>query len=191
MAAHEELIQTVHADTHRRMTHSVDLIKKEMAAVRTGRANAEILAPVLVQYYGTPTPINQLATIHVPEPQMIVVTPFDRSQTKEVEKAIQGAGLGLNPVTEGGVIRVPVPLLTEERRKELVKRIHKLGEDGRIAVRNVRREANEKLAKAEKNKEVSKDEHTHAQQKIQQETDSNIQAIDDLVKKKEKELMTV
>lgn len=191
MSGHEEAIKAIQADAHKKMTHSVEVVKKELAAVRTGRAHAEILAPVQVNYYGTPTPLNQLATVNAPEPQLIVVTVFDRSQTKEVEKAIQSAGLGLNPITEGNVIRVPVPPLTEERRKEMVKRVHKLGEDGKVAIRNVRREANDKLAKMEKNKELSKDEHKMALDRIQMETDNHIKAIDDLMQKKEKELMHV
>lgn len=191
MSGHEEAIKAIQSDTHKKMAHSVEVVKKELAAVRTGRAHAEILAPVQVNYYGTPTPLNQLATVNAPEPQLIVVTVFDRSQVKEVEKAIQSAGLGLNPITEGNVIRVPVPPLTEERRKEMVKRVHKLGEDGKVAIRNVRREANDKLAKMEKNKELSKDEHKIALDRIQAETDNHIKAIDELMQKKEKELMHV
>lgn len=191
MSGHEEAIKAIQADAHKKMTHSVEVVKKELAAVRTGRAHAEILAPVQVNYYGTLTPLNQLATVNAPEPQLIVVTVFDRSQVKEVEKAIQSAGLGLNPIAEGNVIRVPVPPLTEERRKEMVKRVHKLGEDGKVAIRNVRREANDKLAKMEKNKELSKDEHKMALDRIQMETDNHIKAIDELMQKKEKELMHV
>jgi ribosome recycling factor len=191
MSGHEEAIKAIQMDAHKRMAQSVEVVKKELAAVRTGRAHAEILAPVQVNYYGTMTPLNQLATVNAPEPQLIVVTVFDRSQVKEVEKAIQSAGLGLNPITEGNVIRVPVPPLTEERRKEMVKRVHKLGEDGKVAIRNVRREANDKLAKMEKNKELSKDEHKTALERVQMETDNHIKAIDELMQKKEKELMHV
>ncbi|HUJ74013.1 MAG TPA: ribosome recycling factor [bacterium] len=167
------------------------MLKKELGSVRTGRASAELLAPVAVDYYGTKTPLNQMATIHTPEPQLIVVTPYDRSQVKEVEKAIKASDLGLNPITEGGVIRVPVPVLTEERRKELVKHVRKLGEDAKVAVRNIRREGNERLKKLEKGKEISQDQEKEAEGKIQGETDANIHAIDELVKKKEKELLTV
>jgi ribosome recycling factor len=191
MAVHEEAMKAIQADAHKRMDHSVEIIKKELGAVRTGRANSEMLSPVMVDYYGTTTPLNQLATIQTHDAQLIVVTVFDRSQAKEVEKAIQAAGLGLNPIGEGNVIRVPVPPLTEDRRKEMVKRIHKLGEDGKVAIRNVRREANDKLGKMEKSKELSKDEHKSAQDKVQLETDNHIKAIDEAMQKKEKELMHV
>lgn len=191
MSVHEEAIKAIQADANKRMNQSVEVVKKEMSAVRTGRANAEVLAPVQVNYYGTPTPLHQLATVNVPESQLIVVTPFDRTQIKEVEKAIQAAGLGLNPMSEGNIIRVPVPVLTEERRKELVKRIHKLGEDGKIAIRNVRREVNDKLNKMEKSKELSQDDHKLANDKVQQETDRHIKSIDEMIQKKEKELLHV
>jgi ribosome recycling factor len=191
MPGHDEAMKAIQADAHKRMDTSVEVVKKELGAVRTGRAHSEILAPVLVNYYGTTTPLHQLATVNVPESQLLVVTVFDRSQVKEVEKAIQAAGLGLNPMAEGNVIRVPVPALTEERRKEMVKRVHKLGEDGKVAIRNVRREANDKLIKMEKSKELSKDEHKTAQDKVQMETDNHIKAIDELMQKKEKELMHV
>jgi ribosome recycling factor len=191
MPGHDEAMKAIQGEAHKRMASSVDVVKKEMGSVRTGRANPEMLATVTVNYYGTVTPLNQMATVNAPESQLIVVQVFDRSQAKEVEKAIQSAGLGLNPQTEGGTIRVPVPPLTEDRRKEMVKRIHKLGEDGKVAIRNVRREANDKLGKMEKNKELSKDEHKMAQDKVQLETDNHIKAIDELVQKKEKELMHV
>jgi ribosome recycling factor len=191
MPGHEEAMKAIQADAHKRMAQSVEVVKKEMGSVRTGRANPEMLASVTVNYYGTVTPLNQMATVNAPESQLIVVQVFDRSQAKEVEKAIQAAGLGLNPIAEGGTIRVPVPPLTEERRKEMVKRIHKLGEDGKVAIRNVRREANDKLGKMEKNKELSKDEHKMAQDKVQMETDNHIKAIDELMQKKEKDLMHV
>lgn len=191
MPGHDEAMKGIQTDAHKRMAQSVEVVKKEMGSIRTGRANPEMLASVTVNYYGTVTPLNQLATVNAPEAQLIVVQVFDRSQAKEVEKAIQAAGLGLNPITEGGTIRVPVPPLTEDRRKEMVKRIHKLGEDGKVAIRNVRREANDKLGKMEKAKELSKDEHKQGQDKVQLETDNHIKAIDDLVQKKEKELMHV
>jgi ribosome recycling factor len=191
MPGHDEAMKAIQADAHKRMAQSVDVVKKEMGSVRTGRAHPDLLASVTVNYYGTVTPLNQLAQVNAPESQLIVVTVFDRSQAKEVEKAIQAAGLGLNPMTEGAVIRVPVPPLTEDRRKEMVKRIHKLGEDGKVAIRNVRREANDKLGKMEKAKELSKDEHKMAQDKVQQETDSHIKAIDEMMQKKEKDLMQV
>jgi ribosome recycling factor len=146
---------------------------------------------VVVNYYGTPTPLNQLATVSSPDPQLLLVTPFDRSQVKEVEKAIVAADLGLNPSTEGGLIRVRVPPLTEERRKDMTKHVRKVGEDARVSLRNVRRDSNEKTKKLEKAKEISQDEEKTAMTAIQTETDTHIKTVDDLVAKKEKEVMTV
>ncbi len=185
------MVPEIQADTQKRMGQSVDMLKRELASVRTGRANIDLLTSVQVSYYGTMTPIQQLANITTPDSQLIVVTPYDRSQIKEVEKAIAAADLGLHPITEGGLIRVPIPLLTEERRKELVKHIHRLGEDARVAVRNVRHESNNRVKKLGKNKEISQDEEKQAETKIQVETDAHIKAIDDLIKKKEKDLLTV
>jgi len=179
------------ADTHKRMDHGVDALKKELAGVRTGRAHVDLLTPVVVQYYGTATPLNQVATVSAPDPQTLLITPFDRSQIKEVEKAIMAADLGLNPAAEGGLIRVRVPPLSEERRKEMTKHVKKVGEEARIAVRNVRRDSNEKIKKLEKGKEISQDEEKTAMAAIQTETDAHIKLIDELVAKKEKEVMTV
>lgn len=184
-------VTEIQTETRKRMDHGIDALKKELAGVRTGRAHVDLLTPVVVQYYGTPTPLNQLATVSAPDPQTLLITPFDRSQIKEVEKAIVAADLGLNPSTEGGLIRVRVPPLSEERRKDMTKHVKKVGEEARVAARNVRRDANEKIKKLEKGKEISQDEEKTAMTAIQTETDTHIKAIDDLVAKKEKEVMTV
>lgn len=185
------MVAEIQAESNRKMDHTLDLLKNDLAAVRTGRASGEILNPVTVDYYGTQTPLNQLATLNTPDAQLITVTPFDKSTLKNIEKAIQASDLGLNPASDGNVIRVPIPLLTEERRKELVKHVRKMGEDGKIAVRSIRRDANEKLKAKEKNKDISQDEEKQAHDKIQAVTDSHSKSIDELVKAKEKQLMTV
>ena len=174
-----------------RMDATVADAQKRLSSVRTGRASIALLDRISVDYYGTPTPVNQLSKLSVPEPTMILAQPFDPSIIGEIEKAIMASDLGLNPSSDGNLIRVPIPLLTEERRKELVKHVRKMGEDGKIAVRNIRRDANEKLKAKEKNKEISQDEEKQAHDKIQAVTDSHGQAIDEMVKAKEKELMTV
>ena len=184
-------IEEVHAEMHRRMDHTVELIAEELAAVRTGRASADVLKPVSVDYYGSHTPLQQLATFATPDPQMILVTPFDPSSAAAIEKAINGSQLGYNCSIDGGVIRVPVPVLTEERRKELVKHVRKLGEDGKIALRNLRREANDQVKKLEKNKEISQDAEKNAEETIQKDTDVHVSRIDALVKQKEEDLMKV
>jgi ribosome recycling factor len=184
-------LNELHAEAHKRMVHSVDALKKDLASVRTGRANVDQLTPVIVNYYGTPTPLNQLATVTSPDPQTLLVTPYDRSQVKEVEKAIVSSDLGLGASADGALIRVRVPPLTEERRKEMTKHVRKSGEEARVAVRNVRRDSNEKVKKMEKAKEISQDEEKSAIAAIQVETDAQIKSIDELVQKKEKEVMTV
>jgi len=181
----------IEADSNRKMDHTLELFKDDLAAVRTGRASAEILNPVTVDYYGTPTPLNQLATLNTPDPQLITVTPFDRSTIKDIEKAILTSDLGLNPSSDGSLIRVPIPILTEERRRELTRHVKKMGEDSKIAIRNIRREANEKLKAREKSKEISQDEERAAHDKIQAVTDAHVKSIDELVKAKEQALMTV
>ncbi len=185
------MVAEIQAESSKKMNQTLEMLKHELAAVRTGRASADILNPVMVDYYGTPTPLNQLANLNAPDAQLITVTPFDKSVIKDVEKAILSSDLGLNPSSDGNIIRVPIPVLTEERRKELAKHVKKMGEDGKVAIRNVRRDANEKLKAREKNKEISQDEEKTAHQKIQSVTDDHINSIDELVKSKEQELMTV
>jgi ribosome recycling factor len=185
------MIADVKAELKRKMDHTIQVIGEELAAVRTGRASADVLKPVMVEYYGTMTPLNQLANIATPDSQLITVSPYDPTSAKNIEKSINASDLGLNSTLEGGVIRVPVPVLTEERRKELVKHVRKLGEDAKVAVRNIRRDANDRVKKLEKGKEISKDEERSAEAQIQTETDQHIKKIDDLVKAKEHDLMTV
>lgn len=185
------MVAEVRADSRKRMDHTIQIFRDELSAVRTGRASADILRPVTVDYYGTPTPLHQLANIATPDSQLITVSPYDPSSAKAIEKSINSSDLGLNSSLEGGVIRVPVPVLTEERRKELVKHVRKLGEDAKIAIRNIRRDANDRVKKLEKAKEISQDEERTAESEIQAETDNHIKTIDELVKHKETELMTV
>ena len=186
-----EMVEEVEADARRRMHQTVEMARKDLVSVRTGRASANLLDPVRVDYFGTPTPLNQLATLNTPDPQLITITPFDKSTVKGIEKAILASGLGFNPSSDGTLIRVPIPVLTEERRKEMVKHVKKLGEERKIAIRNIRRDSNDHLKKMEKNKEISQDQEKDAHDNIQVETDKNIKAIDDLVNSKEKELLTV
>lgn len=185
------MVAEIQAESGKKMDHTLELLKNDLAAVRTGRASADILNPIMVEYYGTPTPLIQLATLATPDAQLITVTPFDKSTVKDVEKAIQSSDLGLNPSSDGNVIRVPIPVLTEERRKELAKHVKKMGEDGKIAIRNIRRDANDKLKSKEKGKEISQDEEKMAHEKIQSVTDEHVRSIDKLVGEKEQELMTV
>ena len=185
------MTEEIERGSDRKMDHTLELLDKELAAVRTGRASADILSPITVDYFGTATPLNQLATLNAPDPQLITVTPFDKSVSKDIEKAIMASDLGLNPSSDGTMIRVPVPVLTEERRKELAKHVRKMGEDSKIAIRNIRREANEKLKAKEKAKEISQDAERNAHEKIQAVTDRHAKSIDEKVKKKEQELMKV
>ena len=185
------MLETVRGDIRKKMDHTLEVLKRDLAAVRTGRAQAGLLNPIAVSYYGTMTPLNQLATIATPDPQLITITPYDKSAVKDIEKAIGASDLGLNPQVDGGLIRVPIPPLSEERRKELVKHVHKMGEDCKVALRNIRRDANERIKKLEKDKAISQDEERRAQDQVQQETDAHTKKIDELVKAKEKDLMTV
>jgi len=173
------------------MKGAVAAAKRDFAAVRTSRANAALLDRVVVDYYGTPTPLNQLAAISVPEPRMLTIQPWDKSQMKAIEKAILESDLGLTPSSDGSVIRIVIPPLTEERRKELVRLVRKEAEDKRVLVRNTRRDANEELKRLEKNKEISEDESRRAQEKVQELTDRYIREIDQLLEAKEKEIMEV
>jgi ribosome recycling factor len=160
-----------------------------MAGVRTGRASVSLLDNVRADYYGTPTPLNQLATLHVPEPTLITAQPWDASQIGAIERAIRAADLGLNPSNDGKLIRVPIPPLTEERRKELVKKLHHIAEDHRVALRNIRRDANENIKKLVKDKLISEDEDRRAHEETQKLTDTYIQKLDQAVKTKEKEIL--
>ncbi|MBU2514070.1 ribosome recycling factor [bacterium] len=175
----------------RKMENAIEILKKEFQKVRTGRANPAILDNVNVDYYGTPTPINQVGNVSVPDPQMITIAPWEKKMLTEIERAIQKADLGLTPQNDGNIIRLPIPPLTEERRKEMVRQIKKIGENAKIPIRNVRREGNEKLKKMEKNKEISQDDLKQQAEKIQILTDKHVATVDELMAEKEKELMEV
>lgn len=178
-------------ETRARMETVIDDFRRKMASVRTGRAVISILDAVMVDYYGTPTPLNQMASVHAPEPQLLTVQPWDQTQISAVEKAIRAADLGLNPSNDGKLVRVPIPALTEERRKQLAKQVHELAEDHRTACRNVRRDANDRLKRMLKDKTISEDAERDSLQEIQKLTDSYIGRIDELTKTKEQEILSV
>jgi len=178
-------------ETRPRMEGAVDDFKRKLAAIRTGRAAVSILDNVMVDYYGTPTPLNQLASVHAPEPQMLTVQPWDQTQLGAIEKAIRAADLGLNPSNDGKLVRIPIPPLNEERRRQLAKQVHDTAEDHRTAIRNVRRDANDRLKKMMKDKVISEDAETDALREVQKLTDSHIGKIDELSKGKEQEIMSV
>jgi len=185
------LLEEVLEDAERRMKKAVEHLKEDFAAVRTGRASAALLNRVFVNYYGQQTPLNQIASIAVPEPSLLVVSPYDKSVIGEVEKAILASDLGLTPVSDGNVLRLPVPKLTEERRKELTRLVRAKAEEGRVAVRNIRRDAIEDLRSFEKGGEITKDDLHRGQEEVQKLTDRFIGEIDEMLKVKEKELMEV
>jgi ribosome recycling factor len=174
-----------------RMDKAVEDFRKEMAAVRTGRASVHMLDGVQVDYYGSMMPLNQIAQVHAPESQLITVQPFDPSSLGGIEKAIRSADLGLNPMNDGKLIRVPVPALTEERRRDMVKHLHKMLEEHRTAVRNIRRDGNDGIKKTLKDKKITEDDERRALDEIQRLTDDEIKKMEELSKSKEKEVMTV
>ncbi len=174
-----------------RMDKAVEDFRTNLAAARTGRASVHMLDMIKVPYYGSEMPLNQVANVHAPEPQLLTVQPFDPSIMGEIDKAIRSSGQGLNPQNDGKIIRIPVPPLTEERRKDMVKQLHKILEDHRTAVRNIRRDGNEAIKKAMKDKKISEDEERKALDEIQKLTDDEIKKMEEMSKTKEKELMTV
>ncbi len=178
-------------ELRRRMTGALDLLKKEFAGLRTGRASANLLEPVQVEAYGGFMPISQLATVSVPEPRLMTVQVWDKSMVKAVEKAIRDANLGLNPMSDGQLVRVPVPALTEDRRKELTKIAHKYAEQARISVRNVRRDGMESLKHLERDHKITEDEHRKRGVQVQSLTDELIKKIDEMLVAKEKDVMHV
>ena len=185
------MIDDVLADANRRMDKTVENTRHEFTTIRTGRASAALLDRLQVSAYGTKMPINQLATIGVPEPRLLTVTPFDKSTIKDIEKAILESDLGLTPANDGSLIRLPIPQLTEERRKELVKQVRHLAEAGRVAARNVRRDALHHLKDAEKNGETGADDVHRAEDRLQKVTDEHVSKIDEALKAKEAEIMEV
>jgi ribosome recycling factor len=185
------MIDDVMTDAARRMDKSVDAAKHEFTTIRTGRASAALLDRIQVSAYGTKMPVNQLATISVPEPRLLTITPFDKSIMKDIERAIQESDLGLTPSNDGQIIRLPIPQLTEERRKELVKQVRHMAEEGRVAARNVRRDALHNLKKLEQDGDAGADEVHRAEDRLQKVTDEHVQRIDAALKAKEAEIMEV
>src|SRR5690349_24280454 len=181
--------QDVIKQTKPRMESAIEDFRRKLATVRTGRAPVSLLDSVMIDYYGTPTPLSQMASVHAPEPQMLTVQPWDTTQLGNVEKAIRSADLGLNPSNDGKLVRIPIPPLTEERRKQLAKQVHDVAEDHRTAIRNVRRDANDRLKRMMKDKAISEDAETDALREIQKLTDTHITKIDELAKVKEQEIM--
>jgi ribosome recycling factor len=184
-------IRDVEANVKKRMDKAIEDLQHEMASIRTGRASLGILDHIRVDYYGTPTPLNQLANLHVPEPSLITIQPWDVSQIGPIEKAIRTSDLGLNPANDGKLIRLPIPPLTEERRKEMVKRLHGVAEHHRVSVRNIRRDGNEAVKKLLKDKKITEDDDKRAHDEIQKLTDSYMEKIDLASKTKEKEILEI
>src|ERR1700686_2379525 len=190
MTTFENTPQTL-AAARTRMEKAVDDFRKELATIRTGRANATLLDNVRVDYHGTPMPVNQLGTLSVPEPTMIVVAPWDPSAVPLIDKAIRTSDLGLNPTNDGKVVRVPIPSLTEDRRKDIVKQLHKVLENHRTAVRNIRRDLKEAIEKLEKDKKISEDDKKRALDELEKLSQSETKKIEDLSATKEKEIMSI
>ncbi|MBL9039106.1 MAG: ribosome recycling factor [Archangium sp.] len=187
MAAHDDVVKQLTENIKK----TVEALKVSLSKIRTGRANTAMLDGVRVNYYGTPTPLAQTAAVAAPEPRMLTVKPWDKSILKDIEKAIHEANLGLTPQNDGEIIRLPVPMMTEQRRKEIAKQVKTVGEEHKVAVRNERRDANEKLKTLLKDKDITEDDSKRAQEKTQKETDAGISGIDELVVKKEKEVLEV
>lgn len=173
------------------MEKAIDSLKKDLTRVRTGRASTTLLDDIRVDYYGTPTPLNQIGTLVVPEPRLITIQPWEKKLIPDIEKAILKSDLGLNPTSDGQLVRIIIPALTEERRKEMVKQIKRMGEETKIAIRNARRDANESLKKAEKDKEISEDDLKRGEKEIQELTDKYVKKTDEVVAVKEKEVMEI
>jgi ribosome recycling factor len=185
------MIKELYSDTEERMKKALESVRRELASVRTGKATPALLDGIKVEYYETMAPLSQVANISVPDPRLLVIQPWEKNLIPEIVKAIHKSDLGLNPQPDANVIRLPVPPLTEERRKDLAKLVKKSAEEGKIAIRNIRRDANETLKKAEKDKNISEDESRKAQEHVQEITDEHIELLDEMVKKKEEEVMEV
>ena len=185
------MIQELRKKTSDRMQGAIDVLKKEFAGIRTGRASMALLDGIVIDYYGTPTPVQQLASLTIPESRQIAIQPWEQKLIPEIEKAIMKSDLGLTPMNDGKTIRINIPILTEERRKQLVKLVKKRAEESKIAVRNIRRDSNEELKKLEKGEHISEDEVKKEHDEVQKITDSFIKKIDELAEHKEKEIMEV
>jgi len=184
-------LKDLYGDLKRRMDQAVTTFQSQLASTRTGRASAHMLDQVKVDYYGTPTPVSQMAQVSTPEAQLILIQPWDPSVLKEIEKAIQASDLGFNPQTDGKLIRIPVPPMTEERRRDVVKHLNKVLEEHRTAVRNVRRDGNDALKKLAKDKKISEDEEKRALEEVQKMTDDEIRKMEEMSRRKEAEVMQV
>ena len=182
-------LKSLNAEVKKRMDAAIEHVRKELAGLRTGRASVSLLDPVMVEAYGTTMPLNQVASLSIPEPTLIVAQPFDPTLMSAIERGVQKANLGLNPASDGKVVRIPIPSLTEERRKELSRLMHKYAEEGRNSVRQVRRDANERLKKLLKDHKISEDDERRALDEVQKITDQHVGMIDDLQKKKDQELL--
>lgn len=184
-------VKKIYAETEERMKKAVEAIKKEFASIRTGKATTSLLDGIKVDYYGTLTPLSQVANVSAPDARLLVIQPWEKKMIPEIGKAIQKSDLGLNPQSDANVIRLPIPPLTEERRKDLVKLVKKVTEEGKIALRNIRRDSIEALKKSEKDKEILEDESRKAQERVQKITEDFTEKIEELLKKKEQEIMEV
>lgn len=185
------MINEILQDAETRMGKSLDSLKTDLSHIRTGKASVSLLDAITVDYYGTPTPINQVANVSAPEPRLLTIQPWDKTIIAAIEKAIQKSDLGINPNNDGTIIRLPLPQLTTETRNELAKQAHKKGEDAKVSVRNIRRDANDSIKKLEKNKEITSDEAKGAQDDVQKITDGTIVKIDKVVAEKEKDILSI
>ena len=182
-------VDAIFEESESHMKKSIEIAEEELASVRTGKASASLLDSIKVDYYGTPVPIKQIANIGVPDPKLLTVQPWEKPMVNEVVKAIQGSNLGLNPQSDGNLIRIPLPALTEERRHELVKTVKGMIENAKVAIRNIRRDANEHLKKLEKSHDISEDEYHRYHKEIQEMTDESIKELDKVMEAKEKEII--
>jgi len=183
----EEVVKELKA----RIDKTIDDLKRDLTKVRTGRANPAMLDGITINYYGTPTPLAGVGSIAVPEPRLIIIKPWDKSSLKDIEKALKEANLGITPMNDGEVIRLPMPAMTEDRRKDIAKQVRSKGEDHKVAIRNVRRDANERLKVLLKDKAITEDDNKRISEKVQKETDAGVKVVDDVIAKKEKEVMEV
>lgn len=184
-------MKEVIAEAEKKMSKSIDALKADLVTIRTGKASPSILDSVRVDAYGSPMPISQVASVSAPQPRLLVVQPWDKSLVQPILKAIQKADLGLNPADDGELIRVPIPALTEERRNDLVKKVKKMGEEVKVAVRNIRRDANEEIKKIQKDGRITEDDGHRGTQEIQKLTDRSIETVDDILHRKEKEILEI
>jgi ribosome recycling factor len=185
------MVSDVLKDLQANLDKGIDALKKDLGKVRTGRANVAILDGLRVDYYGTPTPLNQVSSVSAPDPRLITIKPWEKSLIPEIEKVIRSSSLGLNPSSDGEIVRLPMPPLTEERRKDLVKMVKKMAEDCKVALRNARRDANEMLKEFLKDKDITEDEEKAGLKKVQEATDAAVTKVDDVVAKKDKEIMEI